>query len=92
MGVKIVAFVLAYYRETINFLTKNLMNPMLKHLRNWIHESYLVAAVIYYWILTGNALNLIAIGALVVLAVLIWLKNRAIGIGISAFCLLLNII
>jgi uncharacterized membrane protein YbhN (UPF0104 family) len=56
---------------------------MLKKLKSLIPELFLVASVIYYWVLTANLLNPFAIGLLAVLAYQIVKKKATLGLIIS---------
>ena len=67
------------------------MNLSIKHLTNWIPEIYLLLSVTYYWIMTGTLLNPIAMILLGVLTIFLWLKNKVLGVAISAVFLLLNL-
>jgi hypothetical protein len=64
---------------------------IIKHLRNWIPETYLLLSVIYYWVMTGTLLNAVAMLLLSVLIIFIWLRIRVLGVIISSVFLLLNL-
>jgi hypothetical protein len=63
----------------------------IKDLKKWIPETYLIASVIYYWIMTGTLLNPFAIVLLTFLIMLIVLKNRTFGMVLSILFLVLNL-
>ncbi|WP_138434318.1 hypothetical protein [Winogradskyella algicola] len=56
---------------------------MLKKIKPHISELFLIASVIYYWVLTANLLNPFAIGLLAVLAYQIVNKKATLGLIIS---------
>lgn len=56
-----------------------------------IPESYLICATIYYWILTANLFNPIAISLLVVLILQVIIKNKILGLIVSSIFILLNL-
>lgn len=55
-----------------------------------IPELYLVVATVYYWILTSNLLNPVAIALLVILGYLFITKNQTLGLLISGVFIALN--
>ena len=56
-----------------------------------IPEIYLIGATLYYWFLTANVLNPVAIVLLLVLVYQIITKNSISGLIISALFILLNV-
>jgi hypothetical protein len=62
----------------------------LRLLRHWVAEIYMLMSVVYYWVMTGTILNPIAASLLLILATLIVLKNRVLGMVIAIVFLLLN--
>ena len=65
--------------------------PYLTTLKKYLSESYLILSVLYYWIMTTTLFNHFALGLLVVMLLLIWSKNRVLGVSIAIVFLLLNI-
>jgi hypothetical protein len=63
----------------------------IKQIKKSATEIYVLLSVIAYWIMTGTILNPIAIFLVAVLAVLMWKKNRTLGISFSAVFLILNL-
>jgi hypothetical protein len=63
----------------------------LRLLRHWVAEIYMLMSVVYYWVMTGTILNPIAASLLLILATLIVLKNRVLGLVIAVVFLLLNL-
>lgn len=53
------------------------------NLKSIVPELFLIVSVIYYWILTGNLFNPIAIGLLAVLLYLIFSKKSTLGLLLS---------
>ena len=66
------------------------MDQRFKQLTHWAPEIYLFVSVIYYWIMS-TLLNPIPLFLIFILAILVLLKNRALGIIISTIFLLLNL-
>ncbi|MBU2929657.1 hypothetical protein [Winogradskyella psychrotolerans] len=64
---------------------------MFKKLKFFISELFLILSVLYYWFLTPNLFNPIAIGLLTILVFQIIKKNATLGIVISATVLLLTL-
>lgn len=64
----------------------------LHRFKNLLSEIYFIVSVVYYWVLTGTLLNLLAIALLITLGVIIWLKNRLLGVATSAVILVLNLL
>lgn len=62
-----------------------------KSIRRSSPELYLIAATLYYWFLTSNFLNPIAIALLSVLVYQLLTKKMALGLIISAVFLFLNL-
>ncbi len=60
-------------------------------LKYYIPELFLIASVMYYWILTSNLLNPFAIGLLVILIYQIVSKKATLGLVISAIVILLTL-
>ena len=63
----------------------------IKRLQKWIPEIYLIASILYYWIMTGTFVNIIAMVLLFVLMILIVWKNTLLGTTISIVLLALNL-
>jgi len=64
---------------------------MLKKLKFFIPELLLILSVLYYWFLTPNLFNPIAIGLLTVLVYQIIKKNATLGLVISTVVLFLTL-
>ncbi|GEM_PF-317850 len=62
-----------------------------KAILSLVPEIYLICATVYYWILTGTALNPFAIGLLLVLVFQLLSKKRIPGLIISSIFILLNL-
>ncbi|WP_296382988.1 hypothetical protein [Winogradskyella sp.] len=62
-----------------------------KTLKSFIPELFLIASVIYYWILTSNLLNPIAIALLTIIVYQIISKKSTLGLIISGVFILLNL-
>ncbi len=60
-------------------------------LKTFVPELFLIASVIYYWILTSNLLNPFAIGLLAILIYQIVSKKATLGLVISAVVMLLTL-
>lgn len=60
-------------------------------LKSLLTEIYLIASIFYYWFLTGTFLNPVALLLLTVVLLLIWKKNRPLGLSIGIIFLLLNL-
>ena len=71
--------------------TKNHTIVMLKKLKFFIPELLLILSVLYYWFLTPNLFNPIAIGLLTVLVYQIIKKNATLGLVISTVVLFLTL-
>lgn len=54
-------------------------------------ELYLIFAVLYYWILTANLLNPIAIVLLIILIAQVVSKKKGLGLFIGSIFVLLNL-
>ena len=63
----------------------------LKSLKSIIPELFLIASVIYYWSLTANALNPVAIGLLAILIYQIVKKQATLGIIIASIVIALTL-
>ncbi len=63
----------------------------IRKLKNFIPELFLIASVIYYWILTSNLLNPFAIGLLAILIYQIVSKKATLGLVISTVVIVLNL-
>ncbi len=63
----------------------------IRTLKSFIPELFLIASVIYYWILTSNLLNPFAIGLLAILIYQIVSKKATLGLIISAIVILLTL-
>lgn len=64
---------------------------MLKHIKSLIPELFLIASVIYYWVLTSNLLNPFAIGLLAILIYQVINKKATLGLIISSIVALLTL-
>ena len=62
----------------------------IKWLKSHIPELFLIASVIYYWVLTTNLLNPYAIGLLAILIYQIISKKSTLGIIISGIVICLT--
>ena len=60
-------------------------------LKTFVPELFLIASVIYYWILTSNLLNPFAIGLLAILIYQIVSKKATLGLVISTVVIVLNL-
>lgn len=65
--------------------------PQLSSIKKWLPETYLILSVLYYWSLTSSFVNPIAISLLLILALLIWSKNRILGTAIGIVILVTNL-
>tara|TARA_R100001369_G_scaffold31497_1_gene55892 strand:- start:108 stop:458 length:351 start_codon:yes stop_codon:yes gene_type:complete len=63
----------------------------IKKLKNFIPELFLISSIIYYWVLSSNLLNPIAIGLLAILIYQIISKKPTLGLIISAVVITLNL-
>ena len=63
----------------------------IRQLKPLIPELFLMASVLYYWVLTPNFLNPIAMGLLALLIYQIIKKNAILGLVISAVVMLLTL-
>lgn len=63
----------------------------MKQVKDFLSEIYLLMSVAYYWVLTGMAVNLVAIFLLAVIIAVIVTKNRALGLTISSLVIALNL-
>ena len=63
----------------------------IRKLKNFIPELFLIASVIYYWILTSNLFNPIAIGLLAVFIYQIISRKSTLGLIIAAVFILMNL-
>ena len=63
----------------------------ISQLKPLIPELFLMASVLYYWVLTPNLLNPIAMGLLALLIYQIIKKNAILGLVISAVVMLLTL-
>ena len=63
----------------------------IKHLKSLIPELFLIASVIYYWILTANILNPFAIGLLAILIYQVIRKKTTLGLVISIIFMALTL-
>lgn len=63
----------------------------IKSIKSHIPELFLIASVIYYWILTSNLLNPFAIGLLAILTYQVINKKATLGLFISAIVILLTL-
>ncbi|MBC3847169.1 hypothetical protein H8K90_12305 [Winogradskyella echinorum] len=64
---------------------------MLKHIKSLIPELFLIASVMYYWVLTSNLLNPFAIGLLAIIVYQVINKNATLGLIISSIVALLTL-
>lgn len=64
---------------------------MLKHIKSLIPELFLIASVMYYWVLTSNLLNPFAIGLLAILIYQVINKKATLGLIISSIAALLTL-
>lgn len=64
---------------------------MKKYLIHSIPEIYLLIGIIYYWSLTANTVNWIAIALLILVVVLLYSKNRALGLAIGSILIIVNL-
>ena len=65
--------------------------PKLSTIKQWLPETYLIVSVLYYWSLTTSVINPIAISLLLIIALLIWSKNRILGTAIGTVILVINL-
>lgn len=63
----------------------------IKSLKSHIPELFLIASVIYYWVLTSNLLNPYAIGLLAILIYQLIIKKSTLGIIISGIVICLTL-
>ncbi len=63
----------------------------MKAILRYIPEIYLLAATIYYWILTHTLFNPIAIILLAILSYQLFLRKSVLGLIIAAIFILLNL-
>jgi threonine/homoserine/homoserine lactone efflux protein len=63
----------------------------IKLLKSHIPELFLIASVIYYWVLTSNLLNPYAIGLLAILIYQLISKKSTLGIIISGIVICLTL-
>jgi len=63
----------------------------IKSIKSHIPELFLIASVIYYWILTSNLLNPFAISLLAILIYQVINKKATLGLFISAIVILLTL-
>lgn len=61
------------------------------HLKSLIPEFFLVASVLYYWMLTSNLFNPFALGLLALLTFQIVCKKTTLGLVISTVVILLTL-
>ena len=62
----------------------------IKTFRSFIPELFLIASVLYYWVLTSNLLNPFAIGLLAILIYQLISEKSTLGIIISALLYVLH--
>lgn len=76
----------------MRFLWKFKSNmPNLSTIKKWLPETYFILSVFYYWSLTSSVVNPIAISLLLILALLLWSKNRILGTAIGIVLLVINL-
>ena len=63
----------------------------MKTLKSYLSEIYWLIAILYYWSLTALAANWFAIALLMILGLLIFTKNKILGMTISIFLILINL-
>jgi len=63
----------------------------MKILKSNLSEIYWLLAILYYWSLTALAANWFAIALLMILGLLIFTKNKILGMTISIFLILINL-
>jgi hypothetical protein len=63
----------------------------IRKLKNFIPELFLISSIIYYWVLSSNLLNPIAIGLLAILIYQIISKKNTLGLIISVVVIILNL-
>ena len=73
----------------IRYLDKHLMT--IKSLKPHIPELFLIAPVLYYWVLTSHFLNSYAIGLLAILFYQLISKKSTLGIIISGIVMCLTV-
>jgi hypothetical protein len=65
----------------------NTLKPYLK----FIPECYFILSAVYYWIMTSSLFNPFALILLVALAVLMFFKNKGLGVLLSILFILINL-
>lgn len=63
----------------------------MKTIKTFIPEIYFFFSIIYYWTLTSNTFNWVAISLLLLLAFLMYSKNRITGILLGSIINLVNV-
>lgn len=63
----------------------------MKTIKTYIPEIYFFFSIIYYWTLTSNTFNWVAISLLLLLAFLMYSKNRITGILLGSIINLVNV-
>ena len=63
----------------------------MKKLKTYLPEIYFIAAILFYWISTANVVNWFAIGFLALIGVLIFTKNKILGIAFGVFFIFINL-
>ncbi|WP_055443492.1 hypothetical protein [Lacinutrix himadriensis] len=63
----------------------------MKTIKSYIPEIYFFFSIIYYWTLTSNTFNWVAISLLLLLAFLVYSKNRITGIILGSIINLVNV-
>ena len=65
--------------------------PRYQKIKGWLGEIYLIASVLFYWVISGTILNPVGIGLLLILLILIIGENPVFAWVISMLFLLLNL-